>query len=117
LYAALERLNPDIREAAEDLGAHPFRILRTVTLPLIVPGIVAGCVFVFVPTLGNFPVPQLLGGGRRIMIGNLVNQQFLEARDWPFGATLALGLMFVLMVLLVVQSRVLRRNRELALDA
>jgi spermidine/putrescine transport system permease protein len=78
---------------------------------------VAGCVFVFVPTLGNFPVPQLLGGGRRIMIGNLVNQQFLEARDWPFGATLALGLMFVLMVLLVVQSRVLRRNRELALDA
>lgn len=117
LYAALERLNPDIREAAEDLGAHPLRILRTVTLPLIAPGIVAGCVFVFVPTLGNFPVPQLLGGGRRIMIGNLVNQQFLEARDWPFGATLALGLMLVLMVLLVLQSRVLRRSRELALDA
>ena len=117
LYAALERLNPDIREAAEDLGARPFRALRTVTLPLIIPGIVAGCVFVFVPTLGNFPVPQLLGGGRRIMIGNLVNQQFLEARDWPFGATLALGLMFVLLLLLVVQSRVLRRSRELALDA
>ena len=117
LYAALERLNPEIRQAAEDLGARPFRVLRTVTLPLILPGVVAGCVFVFVPALGNFPVPQLLGGGRRIMIGNLVNQQFLEARDWPFGATLALGLMVVLTVLLVVQSRVLRRNRELSLDA
>ena len=116
LYASLERLNPEIREAAEDLGARPLRILRTVTLPLILPGIVAGCVFVFVPTLGNFPVPQLLGGGRRIMIGNLINQQFLEARDWPFGATLALGLMVVLMALLVVQSRVLRRSREFALD-
>jgi spermidine/putrescine transport system permease protein len=117
LYAALERLNPEIREAAEDLGAKPFRILRTVTLPLILPGIVAGCVFVFVPTLGNFPVPQLLGGGRRIMIGNLINQQFLEARDWPFGATLALGLMVVLLALLVIQARVLRRNREITLDA
>ncbi len=116
LYASLERLNPEIREAAEDLGARPLRILRTVTLPLILPGIVAGCVFVFVPTLGNFPVPQLLGGGRRIMIGNLINQQFLEARDWPFGATLALGLMVVLMALLIVQSRVLRRSREYALD-
>ena len=116
LYASLERLNPEIREAAEDLGARPLRILRTVTLPLILPGIVAGCVFVFVPTLGNFPVPQLLGGGRRIMIGNLINQQFLEARDWPFGATLALGLMVVLMALLVVQSRVLRRSREFALE-
>jgi spermidine/putrescine transport system permease protein len=117
LYASLERLNPQIREAAEDLGARPFRTWRTVILPLILPGIVAGCVFVFVPALGNFPVPQLLGGGRRIMIGNLVNQQFLEARDWPFGATLALGLMVVLTILLIVQSRILRRNRELALDA
>ena len=117
LYASLERLNPEIREAAEDLGARPFRVLRTVTFPLILPGIVAGCVFVFVPALGNFPVPQLLGGGRRIMVGNLVNQQFLEARDWPFGATLALGLMLILLLLLVVQSRMLRRSRELALDA
>ena len=117
LYAALERINPDVREAALDLGARPLRILRTVTIPLVLPGIVAGCVFVFVPSLGNFPVPQLLGGGRRIMVGNLVNQQFLEARDWPFGSTLALMLIFVLMILLVVQSRVLRREREIRLDA
>lgn len=117
LYAAIERLSPDVREAAEDLGARPLRILRTVTIPLILPGIVAGCVFVFVPSLGNFPVPQLLGGGKRIMIGNVVNQQFLEARDWPFGSTLALMLMAILMILLVVQSRALRRSREIGLDA
>jgi len=117
LYAALERLDPAVREAALDLGARPLRILRTVTLPLILPGIVAGCVFVFVPSLGNFPVPQLLGGGRRIMVGNLVNQQFLEARDWPFGSTLALLIIGVLMILLIVQSRVLRRSRDIQLDA
>ncbi len=117
LYAALERIKPDVREAALDLGARPLRILRTVTIPLVMPGIVAGCVFVFVPSLGNFPVPQLLGGGRRIMVGNLVNQQFLEARDWPFGSTLALMLIFVLMILLVVQSLFLRREREIRLDA
>ena len=116
LFAALERINPEVREAALDLGARPLRILRTVTIPLVLPGIVAGCVFVFVPTLGNFPVPQLLGGGRRIMVGNLVNQQFLEARDWPFGATLAVVLMLALMILLVVQSRFLRREREIRLD-
>ncbi len=116
LFAALERINPEVREAALDLGARPLRILRTVTIPLVLPGVVAGCVFVFVPTLGNFPVPQLLGGGRRIMVGNLVNQQFLEARDWPFGATLAVVLMLALMILLVVQSRVLRREREIRLD-
>jgi spermidine/putrescine transport system permease protein len=116
MYAALERLNPEVLEAAQDLGSRPFRALRTVTLPLVVPGIVAGCVFVFVPSLGNFPVPQLLGGGQRIMIGNLVNQQFLDARDWPFGSTLALMLMVVLLALLVVQSRLLRRSREIEID-
>ena len=116
LYAALERLNPEVREAAMDLGARPLRILRTVTVPLVLPGIVAGCVFVFVPSLGNFPVPQLLGGGRRIMVGNLVNQQFLEARDWPFGSTLALLLMAILVILLVVQARAIRHSREIAID-
>jgi spermidine/putrescine transport system permease protein len=116
LYASLERVHPEVREAAEDLGSRPFRVMRTVVLPLITPGVVAGCVFVFVPSLGNFPVPQLLGGGRRIMVGNLINQQFLDARDWPFGSTLALGVMVILMVLLVVQSRVLRHGREIGID-
>ncbi len=116
LYASLERLNPEILEAAGDLGARPFRRLRTVTLPLITPGIIAGSVFVFVPSIGNIPVPDLLGGGRTAMIGNIVNEQFMVARDWPFGSALVVLLMTVLMILLVAQSIALRRSREIGLD-
>ena len=103
-------------EAAGDLGARPFRLLRTVILPLITPGIIAGSVFVFVPSIGNIPVPNLLGGGRTEMIGNIVNDQFMVARDWPFGSTLVVLLMAVLMILLIAQSFALRRSREIGLD-
>jgi len=116
LYAAIERINPEVLEAATDLGARPLRALRTVMLPLIIPGIVAGCVFVFVPSLGNIPVPELLGGGRSEMIGNLINRQFLTTRDWPFGSMLVLALMVLLMALLVLQSFVLRRSRQVGVD-
>jgi spermidine/putrescine transport system permease protein len=77
------------------------------------PGVVAGCIFVFVPSLGNFIVPDLLGGGRKVMIGNVIQQQFLQARDWPFWAALAMGVILLVMVVLVVQARVLRREQEL----
>ena len=117
LYASLERLNPELFEAGADLGSRPLRVWRTVTLPLIVPGLVAGIVFVFVPALGNFPVAELLGGGRSDMIGNLINRQFLTARDWPFGSTLTLLLIAILMVFLIVQSLALRRSREFGIDA
>ena len=63
------------------------------TLPLTLPGVLTGCIFVFVPSLGNFVVPELLGGGKTVMVGNLIRDQFLKARDWPFGSTLALALM------------------------
>ena len=116
LYAAIERINPQVLEAAADLGARPLRVLRTVVLPLIIPGVVAGVVFVFVPSLGNIPVPELLGGGRSEMIGNLINRQFLTTRDWPFGSMLVLLLLLILMGLLVLQSLVLRRNREVRID-
>ena len=117
LYASLERLNRELFEAGADLGSRPFRVWRTIILPLIVPGLVAGVVFVFVPALGNFPVAELLGGGRSDMIGNLINRQFLTARDWPFGSTLALALIGILMILLIVQSFALRRSREIGIDA
>ena len=71
------------------------------TLPLTLPGVITGCLFVFVPSLGNFVVPELLGGGRSIMVGNLISDQFLTARDWPFGAALSLALIAVLIVLLL----------------
>jgi len=103
-YAPLARLNPELREASRDLGGSAFTTFWRVTLPLTLPGIAAGAVFVFVLSIGNFVTPALLGGGRFQMIGNLVYDQFLAANDWPFGAALALGLIAMMMLLLMLQA-------------
>lgn len=108
LYASIERLDPELMEAAANLGAPPRTVFRTVMLPMTLPGILTGCIFVFVPSLGNFVVPELLGGGKLVMVGNLIRDQFLKARDWPFGATLALIVIAFLAVLLVLQARASR---------
>lgn len=113
IYASIERLDPGLREAAADLGASRIRTFFTVTLPLTLPGVVAGCIFVFVPSFGNYIVPDLLGGGRRVMIGNLIEQQFLSARDWPFGSVLAISVMAVMTVLLLLQGWVVAREKRL----
>jgi spermidine/putrescine transport system permease protein len=112
LYAAIERLDPQLREAAANLGAGPFRTFRDVTLPLTLPGVITGCIFVFVPSIGNFIVPELLGGGKSVMVGNLIRDQFLKARDWPFGSVLALSVIAFLVVLFVLQAVATRRVRE-----
>jgi spermidine/putrescine transport system permease protein len=109
LYAAIERLDPQLREASANLGASAFTTFRKVTLPLTLPGVLTGSMFVFVPSLGNFVIPELLGGSKSIMVGNLIRQQFLTARDWPFGSTLALAVIAVLIVLLMIQAWVTRR--------
>jgi spermidine/putrescine transport system permease protein len=110
IYAAIERLGPDLGEAAADLGANAWKRLWTVLVPLTLPGIAAGCIFVFVPSLGNFIIPDLLGGGRRQMVGTLVQSQFLEARDWPFGATLAVSLIAMLLALVLLQAWLGKRS-------
>ncbi|NUP24573.1 MAG: ABC transporter permease [Streptomyces sp.] len=104
LYSAIERVDTGLTEASADLGARPARTFLSVTLPLTVPGVLTGCVFVFVPSLGNFVVPELLGGGRTVLVGNLIRDQFLTARDWPFGSVLALALMAFLVLLLMAQA-------------
>jgi len=104
IYAALEKVDKNLTEAAYDLGSSVWKSLRTVSIPLAMPGILIGLIFVFVPSLGNFVVPELLGGGKTVMIGNLVRDQFLKARDWPFGATFALVLTLILVVLIALQS-------------
>jgi spermidine/putrescine transport system permease protein len=100
LYASIEKLDRSLLEAAADLGASPLTRLRRVTLPLTAPGMVAGCLLVFIPSLGAFLAPDLLGGGRAIYVGNLVQSQFAVARDMPFGA--ALSFLLTLTVLLVL---------------
>lgn len=106
LYASLEKLDPALLEAAESLGARPFARFLRVTLPLSLPGLVAGGLLVFIPSLGAFLTPDLLGGARQVMIGNLIQQQFGAARDWPFGSAASFVLMgLVLGVVLVFLRR------------
>jgi spermidine/putrescine transport system permease protein len=108
-YAPLSRLNPEIAEASRDLGASGWTTFRRVTLPMTVPGIATGFVFVFVLSIGNFVTPALLGGGQFQMIGNLVYAQFLTANDWPFGAALSMVLILIMLGLLMVQAVVAER--------
>ncbi len=103
-YAPLARMNPELTEASRDLGASAWTTFRRVTLPQSVPGIVAGAVFVFVLSIGNFVTPALLGGGQFQMIGNLIYAQFLTANDWPFGAALSMVLIAIMMLLLFAQT-------------
>jgi len=112
VYATLERLDPALLEAAADLGARPFATLRRVIIPLSTPGIVAGSVLVFIPCLGAYLTPDLLGGGKSVMLGNLVQNQFTTARDWPFGSAASLILMLASAILLILLMRS-RAAREL----
>jgi spermidine/putrescine transport system permease protein len=101
IYASIERLDRSLIQASQDLGASPFQTFWRVVLPLTMPGIVGGSIIVFIPALGNFVVPSLLGGAKVLMSGNLIEQQFLDARNWPFGATLAMLVMAVILVLMM----------------
>jgi spermidine/putrescine transport system permease protein len=99
LYANLRRHDPAWLDAARDLGARPITGFLRITLPMSVPGLLAGSVLVFIPALGAFAVPDILGGAKGSMIGNLISDQFLAARDWPFGSTLALLLTLAVVAL------------------
>jgi spermidine/putrescine transport system permease protein len=105
LYATLERLDCNLLEASADLGARPWATLTHVMVPLCAPGIRAGAILVFIPCLGAYLTPDLLGGGKSVMIGNLIQNQFTTARDWPFGSAVSLALMAVVMLVLVVFVR------------
>lgn len=105
MYATLERLDTALLEAAADLGARPWATLWRVILPISAPGLVAGSVLVFIPCLGAYLTPDLLGGGKSVMLGNLVQNQFTTARDWPFGSAASLVLMLVSALLLAALMR------------
>ncbi len=109
LYASLEKLDWRLVEAAFDLGANRWRTLVRIVLPLARPGIIAGCILVFIPCLGAYVTPELLGGGKSLMIGNLIQNQFGAARNWPFGA--ALGFVLLAMVLLAMVVYLLSQRR------
>lgn len=114
LYAAIERLEPELGEAATNLGAGPATRFRTVILPLTAHGALTGSLFVFIPSLGNFIVPELLGGGKTATLGTLTRDQFLRANNWSFGSALALVVLAIVIVIVVVQTRLARRYGEVS---
>ena len=112
LYAALEQLDMSLLEAAQDLGASPRRAFWHVTVPLSLPGILAGSMLVFIPTVGAFLTPDLLGGGKVSYIGNVIERQFKTARDWPFGSALSFMLMGIVLVGTVLYFRALQGRED-----
>ena len=105
LYAALERLDLTLNEAAADLGAPPWRVFLAVTLPLSLPGVIAGCGLVFIPAVGEFVIPELLGGPNAAMIGRVLWNEFFANRDWPVASAVAVAMLVFLVVPIMLFQR------------
>ena len=111
LYATIERLDKAYLEASLDLGASQFTTFLRVTVPLTMPGIVTGIILVFIPCLGSFLTPDLLGGANAVMIGNVIERQFKAANDWPFGAAISFMLMFATFAALMIRAFLAKRSK------
>lgn len=105
IYMSLEKIDPKLIEAATDLGARPFRVFVEVLLPLSMPGVVSGCIMVFLLTMSAYVTPQLLGGPQGIMAGNIIASQFLSSNDWAFGSALSMVMILVVMLLFLSVGR------------
>ena len=110
LYAGFEGFNKSLLEAASDLGAQPFKIITAIVLPIMAPFIISGCILVFIPALGSFLTPELLGGPSSQMIANVIERQFLAANDWPFGSALSMMLIYLTFGALALRYFWLRRR-------
>jgi spermidine/putrescine transport system permease protein len=108
IYLSLDRVDPQLIEAASDLGAGPVRSFLRVVLPLSMPGVISGCVMVFLLTCGAYVTPQLLGGTSGVMIGNIIAIQYTNTNNWALGATLSVALISVVLILLVLFGRRVR---------
>ena len=105
LYSSIEKLDKSLLEAASDLGARPAKSFLKITLPLTKPGIFAGCVMVFIPSMGLYFVTDLMGGSKTLVIGNLIRNQFITARNWPLGAAMSVVLMLITLLLLKLYTK------------
>lgn len=112
VYASMERLDFSLVEAGYDLYATRWKVLRKIIFPLVKPGVVAGSILVFVPCLGAYVTPRVLGGGKQLMLGNLIELQFGQLRNWPLGAALSLTLLALVMVALIFYVRAIGREGE-----
>lgn len=114
LYAALEKMDDSLLEAAQDLGCPPLKTFWVITVPLALPGIIAGCFLVFIPAVGEFVIPDLLGGADTLMIGRTLWVEFFSNRDWPVSSAVAVLLLLVLIVPIVLFQHFQQRQQEAA---
>ena len=114
LYSSIEKLDKSLLEAASDLGARPAVSFLTVTLPLTKPGIFAGCVMVFIPSMGLYFITDLMGGSKTLVIGNLIKNQFITARNWPLGAAMSVMLMVITLLMLKAYTKAGGRMDDLS---
>jgi putrescine transport system permease protein len=112
IYATLEKLDPSYLEAAEDLGCSRTSAFWTVTAPLSKPGVIAGCFLVFIPVVGEFVIPSLLGGSRTLMIGKVLWDEFFSNRDWPVASAVAVILLLILIIPIVLFQKQQERAQE-----
>lgn len=105
LYASIEQLDFNYVQAAQDLGANSLRVFIRVILPLTMPGVIAASIITFIPALGDYITPDLMGGGNTFLIGNLLQQQFMVVRDWPFGSALSIALMALVLIATMIYFR------------
>jgi spermidine/putrescine transport system permease protein len=112
VYVSLERLDKSLLEASDDLGANPLRTFLQVTLPLSAPGVITGCMLVFILLMGEFLIPALLGGGKVFFVGNALVDLFLQSRNWPFGSAVAVTLVVVMLVTVTLYLRATRAKGQ-----
>ena len=112
IYASMEKMDVRLLEAATDLYSSRVQLIRKIILPLSMPGIIGGSILVFVPCLGAFIAPDLLGGGKKLLLGSLIQFQFSYARNWPFGAAMAMFLLALVIIVLIFNARMNKRHRE-----
>ncbi|NCF16667.1 MAG: ABC transporter permease subunit [Haliea sp.] len=111
LYATLEKLDLDLHEAAADLGARPSQVFRDITVPMAIPGIIAGCLLVFIPALGEFVIPALLGAMDSLMIGRTLYDEFFINQDWPLASAVAVVMLFILVVPIMLFQRLQQESQ------
>ena len=114
IYASMEKMDLRLLKAATDLYSNRIELIRKIILPLSMPGIIGGSILVFVPCLGAFIAPDLLGGGKKLLLGSLIQFQFSYARNWPFGAAMAMFLLALVILVLIFNARLNRKHREYA---
>ena len=112
IFVSLEKLDKRLLEASEDLGAAPFATFRQVTLPLSAPGVITGCMLVFILLMGEYLIPQLLGGGKVFFIGNALVDLFLQSLNWPFGSACAVALVVIMMVTITLYLKLTRARGQ-----